>query len=320
VAGLAVILATATHVPANASAAVGGCGAADFQLSAYEGTRVGTVTIEVSVAVARACVIEEISAFFIDSAGQPVAGAIEARATLARSIPRPGDYVVAVLVWDNWCGEHGPRPEGVTVSVDGNHLVVPRLASQPFCRDRQATLGLKVEVSAEPTPLLVPGSLLDRPIPPPDTGTWAQWFDHFVVHADGQVCGTLSLVDPASRNGDGDAVFYLGRPRQPPQCSTAGALVCLETETRGQQAGRTMFKRFTLVPGQAMVLDNFAPDAPQDPGPQPTCSVPNPVPDAPDLGSGLSHDPERGVPPVAVAAALVAAGFALAVAAARRLP
>jgi hypothetical protein len=279
-----------------------------------EGTREGMVTVEVSAKVSRPCTVGTISSSFIDRAGQPLPGALEANAALDRAIGEPAEYVLAMLVWKNWCSEHGDSvgPYGVTITVNGSALVVPRLASIPFCRDRQARLRLEIEIAPEPTPLVVPGTRLDATYST-TARTWANFLDHFVIYADGQVCGILSLADSAARNSNGDAVFRLGLPRQPAVCSTAGALVCLEMEARPQQGAWTMFKRLTLEPGGTLTFDNFSPDPPRDPGPQPTCSVPNPRPRAPAAGTYLpsSASSSRGWLAVALGATLAAGGLAL---------
>jgi hypothetical protein len=198
--------------------------------------------------------------------------------------------------------------------VNGKSIVVPRLASIPFCwPDRGRASLLTIEIAPPPTPLIVPGARLDVPVRSGESPTWAELLDHLVVYADGSTCGTFSLVDAAVRNGNRDAVFLLGLPRQPVVCSTAGALICLATEARGQQAALTMFKKFTLEPGRALTFDNFAPAPPQDPGPQPTCTVPNPIPRAPAAGTGLAPSTTSQFGLVALALGAVLAAGSLAV-------
>ncbi len=290
------------------------CAPSDLQLSAIEGTDVGTVTLEVSAAVARPCAIVAISAQFIDAGGRPLPDAQESALLLNRRIGEPAEYVLATLAWTNWCSEHGDAfgPLGATVTVNGTTLLVPRLASIPFCLDPRARLAFAIEVAPDPSPLTVPGSLLDAAVNVDSSRTWAQLIDHLLVYAGDQPCGVLSLVDPGARNEEGDAVFFLGRPRQSPLCSTAGALVCLEKEARGQEAGWTLVERFRLQPGQALMLKNFAPDPPQDPGPQPTCRDPEPTPRAPAAGTGPATTDSEGTPALILFAVLTAVAGLLA--------
>lgn len=308
---------TPTATPTPKVPASAACAAEEIQLSAYEGTRVGEVTIEIAAAVSRSCNIWAISASLIDASGKLVPNAVEARAETEIELVPPGERVVGTVVWSNWCAEEplaAPGPYGLAATVNGKPIVVSRLASIPFCwADRGRAPVLGIEIAAPPTPLIVLRPRLDAPVRPGELSTWAELLDHFVVYADGQVCGSFSLVDPAVRNGSGDAVFLLGLPRQPVVCSTAGIRICLATEARGQQAALTMFKKFTLEPGRALTFDNFAPDPPQDPGPQPTCAVPNPTPQVPAAGTGFAPHTisNSGLLALALGAVLTASSLAI---------
>jgi hypothetical protein len=102
--------------------------------------------------------------------------------------------------------------------------------------------------------------LLAQPPPPSDQNEFnnlAELFDHVTVYADGQECGTLSLVNPVDATPDGGALFELGQPGQHPYCSNPMALVTVVDKN-----GFTLDEKWTIDPGSTVVVDNFAPEPP----------------------------------------------------------
>ena len=115
----------------------------------------------------------------------------------------------------------------------------------------------------EPMQLMIPQSTLEQPPPASeqdDYANLAELFDHFTIYADGEKCGTVSLVDPVHRDDDGNAVYRLGQPDQHPYCATPMAFVTLVDKN-----GFTLHEKWTIDPGSTVVLDNFAPETPHGP-------------------------------------------------------
>lgn len=111
--------------------------------------------------------------------------------------------------------------------------------------------------------IAVPKMLLDMPPPLSDQdehSSVGQLLDHLRVFADGQECGTLSLVDPAVIDRDGNPLFELGVAGQHPYCSTTMALVTLV-----DRHGRTLDEVWTIDPETTAVVDNLAPQPPHGP-------------------------------------------------------
>jgi len=109
-----------------------------------------------------------------------------------------------------------------------------------------------------PMRLLVPSSLLNTLPPESERDQFAnvaEFFDHFAVFADGQECGRFSLVDPALRDDEDNAVYALAQADQHPYCATPKALVTLIDRN-----GFTLDEKWTIEPGSTVVVDNFAPE------------------------------------------------------------
>jgi hypothetical protein len=104
-AGPAAAQQTPTATPTSQVPAGTTCAVEEIQLSAYEETRVGEVTIEIAAAVSRSCRIGSIAASLIDSNGKLVPNAAEARAATELDLAPLGDRVIGTVVWRNWCGE-----------------------------------------------------------------------------------------------------------------------------------------------------------------------------------------------------------------------
>jgi hypothetical protein len=108
--------------------------------------------------------------------------------------------------------------------------------------------------------LVVPKDVLEQPVPASDQDDYenlAELFGHLAFYADGQECGTLDLVNPDVITENGGALYELGRDGQHPYCETTMALV-----TVVDRNGYTLHEKWTLNPGERVVLDNLAPEPP----------------------------------------------------------
>jgi hypothetical protein len=111
----------------------------------------------------------------------------------------------------------------------------------------------------------LPAHVLDLPIP--DSGRdLRSAIGSITAFADGEQC-----TEPVEiGNAEDEVILYLGLDGQPSVCSREGAIVTFKEER-----GFWLDAWFVLEPDTRVVLDNFAPSPPCDPGP---CPTPGPSP------------------------------------------
>lgn len=119
----------------------------------------------------------------------------------------------------------------------------------------------------------------------------AEAFKEFTVLADGERCGVLSLVASEARDAEGNARFELGRGERPAACAREGALITF-VNSFFHNPPATLHEKFEWFPGEPIVLDIFAPEAPAT-GPA--------TPGAPAAGASVVAQPARSTPQTALA-------------------
>jgi len=109
------------------------------------------------------------------------------------------------------------------------------------------------------------GKVLD--MPNQTAGTIGAALKELTATVDGVNCLTLSMSDPAVRNGRGNVVFRVGTGDQPPACRAPGKQIEFVASPGDGRQKSYMHERPRYVPGAVQLIQNYAPDPPHSPVP-----------------------------------------------------
>lgn len=116
-----------------------------------------------------------------------------------------------------------------------------------------------------PFVIVIPGEILSQPTGQADRpATLGEFLERLTAYANNTSCMSINV------STEQDAVFYLGLPSQPAECSAAGATV---TFVDGD--GRQLAEQVILIPGNTAILSNLAPGAPNEAVPSAVSTVPS---------------------------------------------
>lgn len=146
--------------------------------------------------------------------------------------------------------------------------------------------------SPGPVTVRVPREVYEQPVSlpeRPEVKTVGEALEYLSILVNGQPCGTISFVDEAARNPDGDAI---GQVRADDDgCNRPGATISFVGPHTPALA-----QTFVLERGREYVLASLVPEPPST----------GPSPSAPDVGTGL----DTGAEPHRLWLLMLAFGFA----------